>query len=224
MTIHHEKRKISISQPTLGEEEWQALREPIMTGWLTQGPRVAAFEKKFAAHLDVQHSLAVTSCTTGLHLALSALGIGPGDEVLVPAFTWIATANVVVHCGATPVFVDVDQQTFNIDPGKIEDKITDRTKAIIPVHLFGLCADIDAIRSVIPDDIYMVEDAACAIGAKYHGKYAGTLEMLVLFRSILVKLSQLVKVVWSRPLMTNCLRLWISCEIMVLPYQKSNVI
>ena len=103
------KRQIAISQPCMGEEEWQALREPIMSGWLTQGPKVAAFEKAFAERHQTKHAIACTSCTTGLHLILVALGIGPGDEIIVPAFTWIATANVVLYCGATPVFVDVDE-------------------------------------------------------------------------------------------------------------------
>lgn len=167
-------RNISISLPSLGEEEWLALREPIDTGWLTQGPKVAEFEKLFAARHEVKHAIAVTSCTTALHLALVALDIKAGDEVLVPAFTWVATANVVMHCGATPVFVDVDHQTFNIDINAIGPKLTSRTKAIIPVHLFGLCADIDAIKDAAPN-LSIVEDAACATGAAYKGRPAGGL-------------------------------------------------
>jgi perosamine synthetase len=169
------RRNIAIALPVTGEDEWQAVKEPIMSGWLTQGPKVAEFEKKFAKRHNVKHALAVTSCTTGLHLALIALGVGPGDEVIVPAFTWIATANVVLHCGATPVFVDVDRKTFNIDPELIANKITDKTKAIIVVHLFGLCVDMDAVRKVIPEHIRILEDAACAAGAEYKGKPAGSL-------------------------------------------------
>jgi perosamine synthetase len=170
-----EKRNIAISVPATGEDEWQAVREPILSGWLTQGPKVAEFEKQFAKRHQVNHALAVTSCTTGLHLILAAMEIGPGDEVIVPAFTWIATANVVLHCGATPVFVDVCKKTFNMDPAQILKKVTKKTKAIIPVHLFGLCADIDDIKSIIPTHIKIIEDAACAVGASYNEKWAGSL-------------------------------------------------
>lgn len=168
-----EKRNIQISLPSTGEAEWQACREPLMTGWLTQGPKVAVFEKAFADRHQVKHALATTSCTTALHLALATLGIGPGDEVIVPAFTWVATANVVLYCGATPVFADVRRNTFNIDPDDVARRITPRTKAVIPVHLFGLCADMDTLQSVIPDGIRVIEDAACAAGAAYKGRPAG---------------------------------------------------
>ncbi|NNM01026.1 MAG: DegT/DnrJ/EryC1/StrS family aminotransferase [Gammaproteobacteria bacterium] len=168
-------RNVPISLPATGDDEWQALREPIESGWLTQGPKVAAFERRFAGLHEVEHALATTSCTTGLHLALSALGIGPGDEVIVPAFTWVSTANVVCYCGATPVFVDVDRATFNIDPARVAEKLTDRTRAIIPVHLFGLCADMQALRAMLPPTVHILEDAACAAGAVYQGTPAGGL-------------------------------------------------
>ena len=168
-------RSIQISLPCTGEEEWQACREPLESGWLTQGPKVAAFEKAFAERHQVTHALATTSCTTALHLALAALGIGPGDEVIVPAFTWIATANAVLYCGATPVFADVYRDTYNLDPEDVAKRITAKTKAIIPVHLFGLCADMDAIRAVLPAGLSIIEDAACAAGAAYKGRPAGTL-------------------------------------------------
>jgi perosamine synthetase len=170
-----EKRNIAISLPCTGEEEWQATREPLMSGWLTQGPKVAAFEKAFAERHQVPHALAVTSCTTGLHLALAGLGIGPGDEVIVPAFTWVATANVVLYCGATPVFIDVDPQTYNLDVAQITAKVTDRTRAVIAVHLFGRCVDMDALRAGLPADVAIVEDAACAAGASWNGKPSGSL-------------------------------------------------
>ena len=169
-----EKRNIPISLPVTGEEEWQATKEPLMTGWITSGPKVREFEQLFAEKHKVKHAFAVTSATTALHLALVALGVGKDDEVIVPAFTWVATANVVLYCGASVVFVDVDPTTFNLDPLDLKDKITSKTKAIIPVHLFGLCADIDAIKE-IARGIPLVEDAACAAGAIYKGKFAGGL-------------------------------------------------
>jgi perosamine synthetase len=170
-----EKRNIQISLPSTGDEEWQATREPLQSGWLTQGPKVAAFEKAFAARHQVNHALATTSCTTALHLALVALGIGPGDEVIVPAFTWVATANVVLYCGATPVLADVNPRTNNICPQDLARRITANTKAVIVVHLFGLCADMDAIRAVLPAGMPIIEDAACATGASYKGVFAGGL-------------------------------------------------
>lgn len=169
------KRSIQISLPSTGDDEWQAVREPLATGWLTQGPRVAAFEKAFADRHQVKHALAVTSCTTGLHLLLAAAGIGPGDEVIVPAFTWVATANVVLYTGATPVLVDVSPVTFNLEPADLAARITPRTKAVIAVHLFGLCADMPAIRRVLPEGVKLFEDCACAAGAALDGIPAGAL-------------------------------------------------
>jgi perosamine synthetase len=175
------KRNIPISLPSTGEEEWQAAREPLMSGWLTQGPKVAEFERAFAKRHAVEHALAVTSCTTGLHLILAAMEIGPGDEVIVPSFTWVATANVVLYCGATPVLADVDRHTYNIDPADVARRITARTKAVIAVHLFGLCADMEALRKVIPAHIPIIEDAACASGASYRGTPAGGLGLAAAF-------------------------------------------
>lgn len=174
------QRIIPISHPDTGEEEWEALREPVMTGWLTQGPKVEVFQKSFARRHGVKYALATSNCTTALHLILTALDIGPGDEVIVPAFTWVSTANVVLHCGATPVFVDVDRITFNIDVTRIAEKINKRTKAILPVHLFGLCADIDAIAETAPG-IPIIEDAACASGSGYQGRSAGSLGLAAAF-------------------------------------------
>lgn len=168
------KRNIPISLPVTGEEEWHATREPLVNGWLTSGPKVREFEQLFAERHQVKHALAVTSATTALHLALVALEVGPGDEVIVPAFTWVSTANVVLYCGATVVFADVDPTTFNMDPADLKKRISPKTKAIIPVHLFGLCANMDAIKA-IAGNIPMVEDGACAAGAAYKGTPAGAL-------------------------------------------------
>lgn len=168
------KRNIPISLPSMGQEEWEATKEPIFSGWITQGPKVKEFEDIFAKRHNVKHALAVSNCTTALHLALVALGVGPGDEVLVPAFTWVSTANAVVYCGATPVFIDIDPVTFNIDVSQLKQKITSKTKAIIPVHLFGLCADVDKIKEIAPG-LKLVEDGACAAGAGLNGNPAGSL-------------------------------------------------
>ena len=168
------KRTIYISQPVTGEDEWQATREPIMSGWLTAGPKVREFEQLFSKRHKVDHALAVTSATTALHLALVALDIKPGDEVIVPAFTWVSTANVVEYCGAKVVFADIDSSTFNIDPEAVRNKITEKTKAIIAVHLFGYCADMVALKEVT-GVIPIVEDAACAAGASLNGIPAGAL-------------------------------------------------
>jgi perosamine synthetase len=175
-----EKRMIPISLPHTGEEEWMATKDSIMSGWLTAGPKVREFEQIFAKRHGVKHAMAVTSATTALHLALVALGIKEGDEVIVPAFTWISTANVVLYCGAKVVFVDVDRTTFNLDVKDLKNKITAKTKAIIPVHLFGLCADMDAIKE-IAGNIPLVEDGACAAGSGYKGRPAGSLGTLGCF-------------------------------------------
>ena len=171
-----EIRKINISQPSLGKDEWEALKEPLTTGWVTQGPKVAEFEKRFAEIHNVRHAVAATSCTTALHLALAALGIRSSEEVIVPAFTWVATANVVEYVGAKPVFCDIERDTYNIDVSQMEKHITSRTRAVIPVHLFGLCADMDPLSEICRTrNIHIVEDAACAAGASYKNKKAGTL-------------------------------------------------
>lgn len=168
------KRNIQISLPSMGQEEWEAVKEPIETGWITQGPKVREFEKIFAEMHNVKHALAVSNCTTALHIALVALGIADGDEVIVPAFTWVSTANAVMYCNATPIFVDIDPVTFNIDIEQIAAKITSKTKAIIPVHLFGLCADIPEIKRRFPS-LKIVEDGACAAGSAINNHPAGSL-------------------------------------------------
>ena len=167
-------RAIAIARPKLGLAEWEAVKGPITSGWVTQGIRVRRFERAFAKRHQASYAFAVSNCTAALHLALTALGIKRGDEVLAPAFSWVATANAVEYCGAKPVFVDINLSTFNIDPAKIKGKITLRTKAVIVVHLFGLSADLDAIRRVAPQ-LTLIEDAACAAGSFYKGKPVGCL-------------------------------------------------
>jgi perosamine synthetase len=168
-------RSIPIARTHLLESEIQSVLEPLRSGWLVQGPKVREFEEKWSSFTGAKHSLAVTSCTSALHLSLAALGFGPGDEAIVPALTWISTANVVEHLGGRVVFCDVDLRTFNIDPAQIEERITPRTKAILPVHLFGLSADMDAIGAIASaHNLWVVEDAACGFGATYHGRHVGT--------------------------------------------------
>jgi len=175
-----EKRIIPISLPVTGDDEWQALKEPLETGWLTAGPKVRAFEDAFAERHQVKYAIAVTSATTALHLALIALDIKAGDEVIVPAFTWVSTANVVLYQGADVVFCDIDPKTFNLDPKKLQEKITPKTKAITVVHLFGLCAPMDEIKT-IAGDIPLIEDGACAAGSAYKGVPAGGLGLMGCF-------------------------------------------
>jgi len=168
--------KIPISKPYFAEEERRALLEPLETGWVVQGPKVAEFERCFAAYTGARYALASTSCTTALHLALVALGVGPGDEVIVPAFTWVATANVVEMQGAHPVFVDIELDTFNIDVAQIEGAITTRTKILMPVSLFGISSPMRPILDIARKyGLKVVDDSACALGAWYHGWHAGTL-------------------------------------------------
>lgn len=166
---------IPISRTSLTEDEIQSVLGPLRSGWLVQGPKVREFEEKWCAFTGAQHSVAVSSCTTALHLALAALGFGPGDEAIVPALTWISTANVVEHLGGKVVLCDIDLQTFNLDPLQIESKITNKTRAILPVHLFGLATDMKAILEVARKyGLWVMEDAACGFGALYHGKHVGT--------------------------------------------------
>jgi len=167
-------KRIQIAVPALGIEEIKAVQGPIETGWLTQGPYVKEFEKGFAEKHNVKYALATTSCTTALHLMLAAAGIGPGDEVIVPSFTWVSTANSVLYCGATPIFVDIDIETFNISLLETMKKVTPRTKAVVVVDLFGLCVDIREFREALSSGILIFEDAACAAGASINGDMAGS--------------------------------------------------
>jgi perosamine synthetase len=167
--------KIPISKPYFGVEEAKAIVEPLETGWVVQGPKVAEFEKRFADFTGVEHAIAMTSCTTALHAGLLARGVGPGDEVIVPAFTWVATANVVELCGAKPVFLDVRAEDFNLDVAALEGKITDKTKAIIPVSLFGASAPMDEVMRIAnARNLFVMEDCACAVGTFSGKRHAGT--------------------------------------------------
>jgi len=166
---------IHIAKPQMGPEKKQAVLEVLDSGMIAQGPRVKAFEEAFAAMCGVKHAVATTSGTTALHVALLAHGIGEGDEVITSPFTFIASANSVLFTGARPVFVDIDPGTFNIDAGQIEAAITPRTKAIMPVHLFGLTADMGEITEIAGHHgLAVIEDACQAHGAECHGKRAGS--------------------------------------------------
>ena len=167
---------VPIARTSLTEAEIASVLAPLRSGWLVQGPKVREFEEKWSTFTDAKHSIAVTSCTSALHLSLAAFGFGPGDEAIVPAFTWIATANVVEHLGGTVVFCDIDLNTFNLDINQLAQKITPRTKSILPVHLFGLAADMDSINQFArAHGLWVVEDAACGFGSRYHGQHVGTL-------------------------------------------------
>jgi len=168
--------EIPITKPLFGEEELRAVQLPLESGWVVQGPYVAAFEAKVATVAGAEHGVATNSCTTALHIAVAALELSPGDEVIVPALTWVSTANVVEYMGATPVFCDVDLATFNLDVAHLDSLVTPRTVGILPVHLFGLSADMDAVGAVAQrHGLWVVEDAACALGATYGGRPVGAL-------------------------------------------------
>ena len=165
---------IPVMKPWLGEEEARAAADAVASGWVAQGPRVAEFEQRFAERVGAEHGVAVSSCTTALHLAMYLLGLGPGDEVVVPSFSFIATANCAVYVGATPVFADVEPEDGNLSVRTVEPVLTPRTRAVIVVHQGGMPADVDPLRRLCADrGIALVEDAACAAGSTYHGAPAG---------------------------------------------------
>lgn len=166
---------IPVSKPYIGEEEKQAVMAVLDSGMIVQGPRVAEFEKQFAAVCGTKHAVATSSGTTALHLAMLAHGIGPGDEVITSPFTFIASVNSILYAGATPVLVDIEEDTFNIDPEAIERAITPRTKAILCVHLFGHLCDMDALQAIADKhSLVIIEDACQSVGGTYKGKVAGS--------------------------------------------------
>lgn len=173
---------IPIAKPYLTKDEAQAAYDTILTGWITQGPRVAEFEEKFAAFTGAKFAVATSNCTTALHLSMIVAGIGPGDEVICPSMSYIATANSITYVGAVPVFAEIIPETYNLDPVDTEKKITDKTRAILLVHQIGMPADIDAFKALAEKyNLKLIEDAACAIGSEYKGAKIGSHSSLVCF-------------------------------------------
>jgi len=169
-------RKISIAKPNFGKEEEDAVKEVLDSGILASGPKTKAFEKECAEYLGVKHAVAVTNGTVALDVALKALKIGPGDEVITSAFSFVASGNCILFQNAKPVFADIDPKTFNVDPSDVAEKITAKTKALMPVHMFGQPANMDALKELVEDKgIALVEDAAQAHGAEINGQKAGSI-------------------------------------------------
>lgn len=166
--------RVPLARPDIGDAEIALVTETLRSGWITQGPRVAEFEREFAAFATARHAVAVSSCTTALHLSLRVLGVGAGDEVIITPHSFIASANAVRHCGAWPVFVDIDPLTLNMDPARVAAAITPKTRAILVVHQVGRPADLDALASIAKrHKLPLVEDAACAIGSEHRGRRIG---------------------------------------------------
>src|SRR5437868_6690454 len=163
---------LGFQPPAIGDEEIASVTETLRSGWLTSGPRAAELERRMAEYLEAKHVLALASGTAALHLSLVALGVGPGDEVITSPITWPATANVIVHTGATPVFVDVRDADLNIDPDRVAEAVTERTKAILPVDLAGQPADLDPLIEL---GLPVIEDAAHAAESRYRGRKIGAL-------------------------------------------------
>jgi dTDP-4-amino-4,6-dideoxygalactose transaminase len=168
--------KIPLLRPYFDSEELEEIQKVLNSGWVSQGPKVKEFEDKIAEYLGVKYAIAVTNCTAALHLALLSFGIKKDDEVLVADFTFPATGHAVLYCRAKPIFIDIDLRTYNMNPNLTEEEITDKTKAIVPVHTFGQPVEMDEIMEVAENyNLKVIEDAACALGAKYKNKYAGTI-------------------------------------------------
>jgi dTDP-4-amino-4,6-dideoxygalactose transaminase len=172
---------IPVAKPFLGEEEAKAAHDVVLTHWVTQGPKVKEFEDNFARYTGAQYAVAVSNCTTGLHLAMLLCHIGSGDEVICPSLSYIATANSIVHAGANPIFAEV-RSDYNLDPDDAEKRITPKTKAILVVHQIGMPADIDRFRQICDNHgLFLIEDAACAAGSSYKDKKIGSHSDLVVF-------------------------------------------
>jgi dTDP-4-amino-4,6-dideoxygalactose transaminase len=169
---------LSFQPPAISEAEIEAVAETLRSGWLTTGPRTAELEARMREYLEAKHVLAVSSCTAALHLSLVALGVGPGDEVITTPVTWPATANVIVHAGATPVFADIREDTLNIDPARVRELVNERTKAIVPVDLYGQPADLDELVEL---GLPIVEDAAHAAESRYRDRKVGAIADLTCF-------------------------------------------
>jgi perosamine synthetase len=174
--VRYLKRKIPIAKPVFGNEEFVAVKEVLESGVVASGPRTKAFEKEFAEYLGVGQAVAVTNGTVALDVALKALELGPGDEVITSAFSFVASGNCILFQKAKPVFADINPKTFNVDPSDVAEKVTDKTKAIIPVHMFGQPAEMAALQEIAEDkEIWLVEDSAQAHGAEYKNQKAGTI-------------------------------------------------
>lgn len=172
---------VQLARVDLEPAETANIKAVLDSGWLTQGSVTKQFEARFADRHTATYGIATTSCTSSLHLILDCLGIKSGDEVIVPSFSWVATANVVVQTGAIPVLVDVDAKTYAVSPTAVERALSNKTKAVIAVHPFGFCADVDGIQEVVGSRIPVIEDAACAAGSRYKGRSAGTLGVAAAF-------------------------------------------
>jgi len=176
------KKTVPLSSPFIEDDDIKAVIDVLKTRWLSLGPEIPEFERKFAEYIGTKYAVAVNSGTSALHLAVKALGIGPGDEVIVTPFSFVASANCVLFEGSTPVFVDVEPETFNIDPKKVEEKITRKTKAIIPVDVFGRPSDKEAISRIAKKhNLKVIEDSAEALGAAYKGKKVGNFSDCAIF-------------------------------------------
>ncbi len=173
---------LAFGVPCLGEEEIEEVVNTLRSGWIGTGPKTQQFEQEFAAYVGCKHAVAVNSCTAGLHLSLLTIDVGPGDEVITTPLTFAATANVIEHCDARPIFVDIDPITLNIDPARLEAAITERTRAIVPVHFGGLACDMDRIMQIAERHrLIVIEDAAHAIGTRYRGRMVGSIGHLTSF-------------------------------------------